>query len=375
MRKYILNNLKHSITKQRLMMCLLVIVQLFSVIVITFSYGIVNHYNFKIDEKESTTLIYNFLGINYEGTTEEEIYRFVDKESVDGFLREVLPYIEKKLDYFYISGPADKYMIECSSGYEKGVLKLSTQLNDRTGVIEGEMLTDEQMNSSEKIMVAQQSAVDSNWCIQIDGETYRAVGLLSKMYAERSIFVPYKAIPKNTKFYFVSFILTEPLLESEYNEIVSMVKDAFGDTLNIPEFEGIVNESSNRVYKDIMFVTAFLIIVCAVNYCIMYRYMLDKKRREFAISRICGCSKYKAGIVYMIELIGVSAITLGVGLLMYHHFILPKAVEKFNYIGLFYGKNVYMAIGGVYMGILSIAYIVLVCRFIRKTPAALVREV
>ena len=266
-------------------------------------------------------------------------------------------------------------MIECSSGYEKGIFKLSTQLDSRIGVIEGEMLTDEQMNSSEKIMVAQQSAVDSNWCIQVDGETYRAVGLLSKVYAERSIFIPYKAIPENTKFYFVSFILTEPLFESEYSEIVSMVKDAFGDTLNIPEFEGIVNESSNRVYKDIMFVTGFLILVCAVNYCIMYRYMLDKRRREFAISRICGCSKYKAGIVYMIELVGVSAVTLVVGLLMYHHFILPKAVEEFNYIGLFYGRNVYMTIAGVYMGILSIAYIVLIWRFIRKTPAALVREV
>ncbi|MBQ2983129.1 MAG: hypothetical protein IJD58_13600, partial [Lachnospiraceae bacterium] len=284
MRKYLLNNLKHSITNQRLMMCLLVIVQLFSTIVITFSYGIINHYNYKIDEKESTTLIYDFLGINYEGTTKEEMYRFVDKESVDEFLKEVLPYIEKKLDYFFISGPADGYMIECSSGYEKGIFKLSTQLDSRIGVIEGEMLTDEQMNSSEKIMVAQQSAVDSNWCIQVDGETYRAVGLLSKVYAERSIFIPYKAIPENTKFYFVSFILTEPLFESEYSEIVSMVKDAFGDTLNIPEFEGIVNESSNRVYKDIMFVTGFLILVCAVNYCIMYRYMLDKRRREFAIS-------------------------------------------------------------------------------------------
>ncbi len=372
---FLFNNVKHSIIKQRLMTFLILVVQLFSVIVIILAYGIINHYNFKIDEKESTTLIYDFTGINYEGTTKEEIYRFVDKESVDEFLKEVLPYIEKKLDYFFISGPADGYMIECSSGYEKGIFKLSTQLDSRIGVIEGEMLTDEQMNSSEKIMVAQQSAVDSNWCIQIDGETYQAVGLLSKMYADRSIFVPYKAIPENTKFYFVSLLLTEPLFESEYNIIVSMVKDNFGDTLNIPEFEGIVNESSNRVYKDIMFVTGFLILVCAVNYCIMYRYMLDKRRREFAISRICGCSKYKAGIVYMIELVGVSAVTLVVGLLMYHHFILPKAVEKFNYIGLFYGRNVYMTIAGVYMGILSVAYIVLIWRFIRKTPAALVREV
>ena len=373
--KFLISNIKHSFTKQRLMTFLLVVVQLFSVIVIAFSYGIINHYNFKIDEKESTTLIYDFLGINYEGTTTEEIYRFVDKKSVDDFLKEVLPYIEKKLDYFFIMGPADEYMIECSSGYEKGVFTLSTQLDSKIGVIEGEMLTDEQMNSNEKIMVANQMAVDSDWCIQIDGETYRAVGLLSKMYSEKSIFVPYKAIPENTKFYYVSLLLTEPLFESEYNQIVSMIKDNFGDTLNIPEFEGIVNESSNRVYRDIMFVTIFLIIVCVVNYCIMYRYLLDKRRREFAISRICGCSQYKAGIVYMMELIGVSTITLVTGLLIYHHLILPKAVEHFNYIQLFYGKTTYLTIAGIYIGALALTYVVLVWRFTRKTPATLVREV
>lgn len=375
MLKFLLSNVKHSIIKQRLMTFLILVVQLFSVIVIILAYGIINHYNFKIDEKESTTLIYDFIGINYEGTTTEEIYRFVDKKNVDDFLKEALPLIEKKLDYFFIMGPSDGRMIQCSSGYERGAFKLSRQLDRRIGVIEGGKFTDEQMNSNEKIMIAREADVDSDWCMQINGEKYKAVGLLSEIYADNAIFVPYKTIPENTKFYFVSLLLTEPLFESEYNEIVSMIKDNFGDTLNIPEFEGIVNESSNRVYKDIMFVTGFLILVCAVNYCIMYRYMLDKRRREFAISRICGCSKYKAGIVYMIELVGVSAVTLVVGLLMYHHFILPKAVEEFNYIGLFYGRNVYMTIAGVYMGILSIAYIVLIWRFIRKTPAALVREV
>lgn len=372
---FLFNNVKHSIINQRLMTCLLVIVQLFSVIVITFSYGIINHYNFKIDEKESTTLIYDFKGINSGGKTEEERYRYVDMESMDKFLKEVLPFIEDKLDYFYITGPSDGLRIQCSSGYKMGAFKLSTQLDSRIGVIKGEKFTNSQMNSDENIMIAREADVDSDWCMQIEGENYKAVGLLSEAYRDNAIFVPYKAIPANTKIFYISLLLTEPLFESEYNEIVSMIKDNFGDTLNIPEFEGIVNESSNRVYKDIMFVTGFLILVCAVNYCIMYRYMLDKRRREFAISRICGCSKYKAGIVYMIELVGVSAVTLVVGLLMYHHFILPKAVEKFNYIGLFYGRNVYMTIAGVYMGILSIAYIVLIWRFIRKTPAALVREV
>lgn len=371
----LINNIKHSFTKQRMTMLLIIIVQLFSTIVITFSYGIINHYNFKIDEKESTTLVYDFKGVNNEGETEEERYGIVDMESIDKFLKESLPYIEKKLDYFFIMGYIDGRRIQCSSGYERGSFKLSTQLDHRIGVIKGEKFSDYHMNSDEKIMIAREADVDSNWCMQIDGETYKAIGLLSEAYRDNAIFVPYRGIPENARFYYVSLLLTEPLFESEYNEIVSMVKDAFGDTLNIPEFEGIVNESSNRVYKDIMFVTGFLILVCAVNYCIMYRYMLDKRRREFAITRICGCSKYKAGIVYMVELVGVSAITLVAGLLAYHYFILPKAAEEFNYIGLFYGKNVYTTIAGVYMGILSLVYIVLIWRFVRKTPATLIREV
>lgn len=373
--KFLLSNLKHSITNQRLMAFLLLAVQLFSVIIIVFSYGLINHYNFKIDEKESTTLIYDFVGVNEDGKTDEERYAIIDLQNIDGFLKESLPYIEKKLDYFFIMGYVDGRRIQCSSGYEKGSFKLSTQLSRNIGVIKGKKFTDAQINSNEKIMIAREADVDSNWCMQIDGETYKAIGLLSEAYRDNAIFVPYKSIPENTKFYYVSLLLREPLFESEYNKIVSMIRDAFGDTLSIPEFEGIINESSKRVYKDIMFVTVFLILVCVVNYCIMYRYLLDKRRKEFAITRICGCSKYKTAMVYMVELIGVSSITLIVGLLMYHYFILPKAVEWFNYIGLFYDKKVYMVISGIYMSVLSLAYLLLVFRFVRKTPVALVKEV
>lgn len=371
MLKFLWHNIKHSIMKQRLMTVLLVAVQLFSVMVIAFSYGLINHYNFKIDEKESTALIYDFL-TESRGPAD---FDFVYPEQIDGFMKNILPYVEKKLDYFFIMGHTGEKGIQCSSGYEKGMFKLSAQLERRIGVKKGEKFTDAQMNSNEKIMIAREPDVDSDWCMQIGEDKYKAVGLLSKEYMDNYIFVPYKAMPNNTKIYYISLLFKEPLFESEYNEIVSMFKGAFGDLFNIPEFEGIDNESSNRVYKDIMFVTVFLIIVCVVNYCIMYKYLLDKRRREFAITRICGCTKYKAGIVYMIELIGVSAITLVAGLLMYHYWILPKAIEQFNYIGLFYSSRVYLTISCIYMGTLSLAYLVLVCKFIRKTPVALMKEV
>ena len=69
-------------------------------------------------------------------------------ENIDGFLKESLPYIEKKLDYFFIMGYVNGRRIQCSSGYEKGAFKLSTQLSRNIGVIKGNKFTDTQTNSN-----------------------------------------------------------------------------------------------------------------------------------------------------------------------------------------------------------------------------------
>lgn len=370
--QFLKSNLKHALKNQRALVVLTLMIQLFSVIVIVFSYGVINHYQFKVNEKESTTLIYDF-----KSKTDEEGYaKWVSMDKVDDFIEKVLPLIEKKLDYFYIMGNVDNYSFQCSSGYESGRFTVSTQLADRIGVISGEIFTNEQMNSSEDIVIAPEVMVDDEGYATIGEVKYKAVGILSSSaYAPNWVFAPYKTMPENTRVFYISLLFEQPLWESEYNEIVQLITGVFGDNFNIPEFDGIVNESSNRVYRDIIFIIGFLIVVCAVNYCIMYRYMLEKRRREFAITRICGCSRYKAGIVYMAELLGTSLITLILGQLMYHYCILPEAKKHFYYIGLFYDIAVYKTISIIYVGVLCVTYFILVSKFVKRTPVSLIREV
>lgn len=369
MLKFLKSNIKHALTKQTLLSLLMVLVQIFSVIVIVFSYGIINHYNFKVSERESSTLVYDFI------TRGDDENITVSMEQVDEFMTKSLPYIQDKLDYFFIMGYMEEFCFQCSSGYREGRFTVSKQIKKNIGVISGEKFTEAQMNSTDKIVIAHTSVVDEEGYVTIEGVKYKAIGVLPEAYAERYIFVPYKVMPDNTEVFYISFLLEQPLWEGEYNEIVKMLKETFGDVFKIPEFEGVINESSNRVYRDVMLVTGFLILVCVVNYCIMYRYMLEKRRKQFAITRICGCSRYMAGIVYMLELLGASIITLIAGIILYHQYILPEAKEHFRYIGLFYGDHIYQLITLIYMGVLSISYLFLVCRFVRKTPAALIREV
>lgn len=371
MLQFLWSNIKHTFKNQKMLSVIMFCVQLFSVVIVVFSYGVINHFNFKVSEKESTTLIYNFLTV----ATGETEFATVDMNDVDKFLKEALPEIEKKLDYFFVMGSAEGAGIQCSSGYKSGKFTVSTQIKRRVGIKSGEKFTDQQMNSSEKLVIASEELVDSDGNVTIEGEKYKAIGVTPGNVITGWVFIPYKAIPEETEVYYISFIFKQPLWEGEYNSIVKLMTDIFGANFIIPEFEGIINESSNRVYRDIMFVTGFLIVVCAVNYCIMYRYMLEKRRREFAITRICGCSKYKAGIVYMVELLGTSILTLLIGIFMYHNWILPEAKEYFTYIGLFYSEKVYRTIASIYTGALGFSYLVLVSRFVRKTPVALVKEV
>ena len=370
MLKFLRSNLKHTFNNQRGLALLLVIVQIFSVLVIVFSYGVINHYNVKVNEKESTTLIYDFVT-----KEDEEGYGYwVSKDKLDKFMEKILPFIEDKLDYFFIMGSLNEYYFKCSSGFENGRYTVSEQIKKRLELDEDEKFTDEQMNSSEKIIIVGDEFNIEDGYVTIDNVKYKVIGT-TEIFGAIDAMVPYNVIPDNTKVWYISILLKMPLWESEYNHIAELMTEAFGDTFVIPEFEGVENESDNKVYRDIMFVVGFIIFVCAVNYCIMYRYMLEKRRREFAITRICGCSRVNAGLVSMIELLGTSIATLVVGELLFHFLVLPAAKEYFYYIGMFYSSEVYVTISAIYIGLLCLTYLILICRFVRKTPVSLIKEV
>lgn len=380
MLNFIKYNMKSLILQQRNLFILLVLVQVFSVIVITFSYGVVNNYNVKVDEAEGTSLMYE-TGVKLKDELEREgidvVARF-DLDKVYSFFGEILPVIENKLDYFFvlgILGDGDGTLIFSSNGYSNRKLTVSTQLKERTYIKSGENFNEKDMNSSEKIVLASKDLAEGTEYVVLDGDRYAIKGVLGTEGMDGAVYVPYYAIPKKTEIKSLSLILKKPLLESEHNYIGEKLTKYFGNLIHIPEFDGVNNESNNKVYRDIMVITVLLIFVCALNYCIIYRYLLEKRRRVFAVTRMCGCSKYKAGIVYMTELLSISVITLLAGQIIYDKLILSEATAMFEYIGYFYGISTYIKLSLIYVAVLFAAYTMLVVKFVRKTPASLIREV
>ncbi|MBQ9699968.1 MAG: hypothetical protein IJV71_05035, partial [Lachnospiraceae bacterium] len=337
--EYMKASFKNLISNSKGATILLLIAQIFSVIIIVLSYGVVNHYNTKVDVKESVSLIHAFSVVRDEKTG--KVNEFLDVRGMKNFYNKILPMIENKLDYFFVLGWCGEYTLQSSTGYENGVYTKSTQLNKRIGIAKGRSFTDEEIANGEYCIIVPQDMDNESGYWTFGGNEYKIIGTLSNESMTTEFFVPYGAIPEDTEVREISLIMEKPLLETEYEIISDVLRECFGDKVNIPGFSGIINSSNSRVYRDIMVVSIVLIFVFAINYCIIYRYILEKRRRIFAVSRICGGSKFKISVAYMFELLGMSLITLMIGVFLFDTAILPKATDAFEYINIYCNIEVY----------------------------------
>ena len=186
--------------------------------------------------------------------------------------------------------------------------------------------------------------------------------------------MPFLSLPDSSYIRHIVFNLNIPLNEKEHNELSELILTKLDSTAIIPEFEG-VNDIENTKTNNTLIVAGILLIVfSAVNYCIMYRYILEKRKKTFAIYRICGCSRGKGVLMYIIELLGTSIILFGIMVPIYHYAILPKLKGMFEYITEFYSIEKYLMIGVIYFVSLLIAYMILIIGMVRKTPLTLSKE-
>ncbi len=341
---------------------LLVFIQFISVIIIYSSYGIVNHYNTKVNEIEGVSLLYS-LNLDEAG-----------KKEVNEFFSNVLPVINKKLDYFYINAYLEEYNVQVSSGYRNGIFRDSVYITQRMNVIKGDIFSSDDMNSGEKVAMIKPMLDDGTGIVLINDIEYRVIGVYDDEWEDKGLYVPYRVFPDGAKTSSLLIVLTKPLLESEYNYIKETAIKVFDSVKKITNFEGVYNESDNRVYRNIMLITILLTCTCVINYCIVYKCILERRKKYYAVCRICGASKKYLGIAYLIELIFVSMSVFIITTLLYNVVLLPKFSDIFEYMAHYYNFDIYIKMFIMYFIILFISYTLFILSYMRKTPVLLAKE-
>ena len=90
---------------------------------------------------------------------------------------------------------------------------------------------------------------------------------------------------------------------------------------------------------------------------------------------MCGCTKTRATIGYLVEMISESIVLMLAGIALFAKVIYHKLGEIFEYMEFYYSINTYCVFAGIYIVMLVIIYMVQILRFVSVTPVKLIKEV
>ncbi len=388
MLKYIFKNLKSQFTKQGVISLLLVINIIVSALVICFSYGLYQHYNIVIDkgDKQPTSLMlygnpdyitYDERGVPFSGVTFQNVIDLA--KSLPDETAQKLNFLIKtplEADVFDIGYGAFTFYFVCEDGEINSPHVMFPEgaypNGEKVAMVSTEQLEDHfgptfQMFNGLEVSSIPLSADDKE--IIVDGEEYEVV-IFGGVDAGSIPYIPITSVNPSTliryaQSYVMIIYIDVRLTTADYNNIEQAVENIMGDVAYLEKPE-ITDITETYYYKTIIIISVIIAILAAINMAILYRYILEKRSSELAIFRICGCSKAKAVMSYLIECMLINAPLFALTQLCYHKLIMPKLSGLFPHMQGAYSFKLYAAIFGIYVVASLIVMLIMIVATIRK---------
>lgn len=124
------------------------------------------------------------------------------------------------------------------------------------------------------------------------------------------------------------------------------------------------------LYNTIIMVTIFITIVSAINFAILYRYILSSRKQSLMVYRICGMSFARVVLLYLGECVVLTVPAYVIGALLFEHVILKKVSKYYDYMSNSYSSYVYMVLFAIYF-ILSLLILLFMIIYALKTDKEL----
>ena len=184
--------------------------------------------------------------------------------------------------------------------------------------------------------------------------------------------IPYNTIPDDFIISYIWVYTVEPCTPKEAAEISEKIKELFQTEYFDPPEPRVLDEVQN--IQLAYGITAAVIIMIILNISRVYSYVLTYRKKPFAIMNICGASKRKIFLIYLVELMLTLIVTFGIALLIFHTLILqPIAVSYPNFL-ISMTLQTYLIIFGIYFVIAVLIMSLTISRFISKSAVEMERS-
>lgn len=147
--------------------------------------------------------------------------------------------------------------------------------------------------------------------ILLGGEEYRIIGRSSTSFYA---FVLWGAEPKNTNFGIFDIYFKDYPSRAQTKELNQLIQDKLikdRNTAYEPELVSTDELLATRKSVSNIVMSTFVQIIAAFNALLLFKYMLDMRKKYFAVLRLCGfdksvCVKYSFGELIIVS--GLSAV-------------------------------------------------------------------
>jgi hypothetical protein len=336
-----------------------------SAFVICFSYGLYQNYNVVIDEGESEQRELEILPTSNNGVEETSVTTKMLIDTLKSLSADTLKNIKSvNCDAIVATSAIEKNVFSFYFGYDgKTFYPCGTD----------SCFTDKQYNSFEKIVainpalrtddasymsIAVADIGDEWMCnnigdsqsIEIGGDDYKIV---NEDFNDGVLIAPITAFYNDTPLrlhngnWCVYLEFTTDISRSQYDDIVGAVAMNMGDSAKVPDMD-ISPASELFYYKTILLVSVMISVLAALNFAVLYRFVLQKRIKTLTIFRLCGCTKNRIVRLYLSECMLVGLPLFAVTEIAFDRLALPALSGIFEYIGYAYSPILYLAIFGIY---------------------------
>ena len=342
----------HDFKSYRMISILIILNIVISAFVICFSYGIYQNYNTVIAEGESAEHELEISPTKESDDYKSSITTKMVIDTVKSLSDETLGNIEYFLCEAYLP----------TSAIEKNLFNFKFSYNN--GKFHDDLFTDEEYNSYDKIVSISSAFRKKNSkmisgmgndtyiskyigdakSIDINGEEFKIIDTYC-MYILESPITAFNNDTPLVKGLSISF--KTDISRSQYDEIKNAVAMNMGNNAEVPELD-ITPASELFYYRTILMISVLISILAALNFAVLYRFVLEKRIKMLTIFRICGCTKLRMIFTYLLECVIIGLPIFALTLIAFDKFVLPLLSNIFEYIGYAYSPILYLAIFGIY---------------------------
>ena len=375
--KYIWYNIKSFFRYKRLIFFLVIFSVLCSCIMIHFSYGLFQNYQLKKQydlsgQREiAFDLMDNFEEVPDEGLNQDQFYlkapekldAYVTVDLWKKFAGELGDALAGKLRYIETTAVVDELPFRLAFSVKGGEIVKSADFEkevvDNAMLESGRYFAEEEYRAGERVAVCWDykhwnvlsSPVTNRMAVgrdtlRIQGKDFKIIGY-GIIDNDRPT-IPFASLDGDTPFTGqMVFHFRDSVRREQYDVLERKAEKVLGDLAMIQPAQ-LPEEDAIYLYHTIIMIAVLIALVSAINFAILYRYILASRKQTLMVYRICGMSFFRVVSLYLGECAALTVPTYLVGAIFFEKILLKRVSGYYEYMNGSYGIVVYLALFAVY---------------------------